>query len=119
MNALADQYFAMWNERDVATRRKLIEELWTTDGTFVDPMFNVTGHAALSDLVDSAHQLFPGHSFRLAGEVDGHNNRLRWAWELAAEGQPPVAGGIDCVTVAADGRLSEVVGFIDFAPPAA
>lgn len=119
MNALATQYFAMWNENDADTRRKIIEELWTTDGTFVDPMFDVSGHTGLFDLVDTAHELFPGHTFRLVGEVDSHHDRIRWGWELAADGQPPVAGGIDCVTVAADGRLSEVVGFIDFAPPTA
>lgn len=60
--------------------------------------------------------MFPGHSFRLAGEIDVHHNRLRWRWELAAEGQPAIAGGTDCATLDADGKLCEVVGFFDFAP---
>ena len=39
--ALADQYFAMWNETDEDRRGKIIEEAWSTDGVFVDPSFEV------------------------------------------------------------------------------
>ncbi|WP_112241724.1 nuclear transport factor 2 family protein [Kribbella monticola] len=113
---VADQYFAMWNCDDAEARAKLIAELWVDEAMFVDPTFEVTGHDGLSKTVETAHQMFPGYRFTRTGSIDEHHNRLRWTWELAAEGQPAVAGGTDLVTLAPSGKIVEVVGFIDFAP---
>ncbi|HEU4949054.1 MAG TPA: nuclear transport factor 2 family protein [Kribbella sp.] len=114
--ALAERYIAMWNEADSGRRAEIIAGVWSLDGVFVDPTFEVSGHDGLSAMVDTAQQMFPGHSFRPVGDVDTHHNRLRWSWELAADGQPAVAGGTDVVTLDADGKIREVVGFINFAP---
>ena len=114
--ALADQYFAMWNETDTDRRAKIIEEAWSTDGVFVDPSFEVSGHQELSEMVAAAHRLFPGHAFALAGTIDEHHNRLRWTWHLAAGDAEPVAGGTDVVTLDAEGKIREVIGFLNFAP---
>ncbi|MDX6263197.1 MAG: hypothetical protein QOH84_4885 [Kribbellaceae bacterium] len=118
MNAstLATQYFAMWNEADADTRAAIIEQTWSTDGAFVDPSFEVSGHDGLTKMVETAHEMFPGHAFSLTGQVEEHHNRLRWSWHLAAAGQQPVAGGTDVVTLTDDGKISEVIGFLDFAP---
>jgi SnoaL-like protein len=118
MNAstLASQYFAMWNEADADARAAIIEQTWAPDGAFTDPSFEVTGHEGLTKMVETAHQMFPGHAFSLTGQVEEHHNRLRWSWHLAAPGRQPVAGGTDVVTLAEDGRIGEVVGFLDFAP---
>lgn len=114
--ALAEQYFAMWNETDADQRDEVIAAIWATDGAFVDPSFDATGHADLSKLVATAQQLFPGYRFSLTGEIDEHHNRLRWTWLLATGDEPAVAGGTDIVTLDADGKIREVVGFHDFAP---
>jgi hypothetical protein len=114
--ALADQYFAMWNEADADRRAEIIAAAWSTEGVFVDPSFEVSGHDGLSKMVETAHQMFPGHSFSLTGEIEQHHDRLRWSWHLAAAGQQPVAGGTDVVTLDTDGKIREVVGFLDFAP---
>ncbi|GAB3814655.1 nuclear transport factor 2 family protein [Kribbella italica] len=113
---LAEQYFAIWNETDAEQRARLIEKTWAPDGTFVDPSLEATGYAELSAMVGTAQGLFPGLRFAVTGDVDEHHDHLRWTWELAADGQPAVAGGTDIVTVTADGRISSVVGFLDFAP---
>lgn len=114
--ALADQYFAMWNETDTDRRAKIIEEAWSTDGAFVDPSFEVSGHEGLSEMVATAHRLFPGHAFALTGTIDEHHNRLRWTWHLAAGDADPVAGGTDVVTLDPEGKIQEVIGFLNFAP---
>ena len=114
---LAEQYFAIWNETDAEQRARLIEKTWAPEGTFVDPSFEATGYDELSALVGTAQGMFPGLRFTVTGTPDEHHDRVRWTWELAAEGQPAVAGGTDIVTVAADGRISSVVGFLDFARP--
>jgi hypothetical protein len=113
---LAEQYFAIWNETDADLRASAIEKTWAPDGTFVDPSFAATGYDELSAMVGTAQGMFPGLRFAVTGTIDEHHDRLRWTWELAAEGQKAVAGGTDIVTVAPDGRISSVVGFLDFAP---
>ncbi|TCM49325.1 nuclear transport factor 2 family protein [Kribbella sp. VKM Ac-2568] len=114
--ALADQYFAMWNEADADRRADIIAAAWSIEGVFVDPSFEVSGHEGLTKMVETAHQMFPGHSFSLTGEIEQHHDRLRWSWLLAAAGQQPVAGGTDVVSLDTDGKIREVIGFLDFAP---
>ncbi|MEV6287081.1 nuclear transport factor 2 family protein [Kribbella sp. NPDC051770] len=113
---LAEQYFAIWNETDAEQRARLIEKTWTPDGHFVDPSFEATGYEELSAMVGTAQGMFPGLRFAVVGKIDEHHDRVRWTWELAADGQEAVAGGTDIVTVGAGGRIRSVVGFLDFAP---
>jgi hypothetical protein len=114
--ALADRYFGMWNTDDADARAAIIAETWVDEGSFVDPSFEVSAHDGLSKMVETAHDLFPGYRFTRTGDIDEHHNRLRWTWELAADGQPPVAGGTDVVTLHPNGKIIEVIGFLNFAP---
>ncbi|QNE20160.1 nuclear transport factor 2 family protein [Kribbella qitaiheensis] len=114
--ALAEQYFAMWNEDDTDVRAGIVANLWVDEAMYVDPSFDVTGHDDLTKMVETAHQMFPGYRFTQTGTIDEHHNRLRWTWELAQPGHPAVAGGTDLVTIAPNGKILEVVGFHDFAP---
>lgn len=113
---LADQYFAMWNEDDAAVRANLIADLWVDEAMYVDPMFEVTGHDALSKMVEATHEAFPGLTLTRTGTIDEHHNRLRWTWEGALPGGPAIAGGTDVITLAPSGKILEVTGFINFAP---
>ena len=112
---LVDRYIGMWNEQDRSARRALIPSLWTEDATYLDPALNSAGHEAIDEMVGEVHARYPGHRFRRTGPVDGHNDRLRFPWELAPEGEPPLVKGIDIAAVV-DGRLQSVVGFFDAAP---
>lgn len=109
---LVDRYIAMWNETDAARRRTLIAEVWTADATYVDPVLRGDGRDGIHAMVEQVHERFPGHRFRRTGDVDGHNDRIRFGWELAPEDGAPVVHGIDFATLA-DGRLATVTGFFD------
>ena len=116
---IVDGYFAMWNETDPTQRRAVTAATWARDASYIDPLFAADGHDALDALVVAVHEQFPGHRFRLTGEVDAHHDRARWNWELAGpdgSGSPPVAAGVDFATLTPDGRLRTVTGF--FAPQA-
>ncbi|WP_329483526.1 nuclear transport factor 2 family protein [Kribbella sp. NBC_01484] len=115
-NALADQYFAMWNAADADRRAELIAGTWTEDATFVDPSFETNGREELNKLVGAAQQMFPGLSFVRIGDIDEHHTYLRWTWYLQADGQEPVAGGTDIVVLTEDGKIQKLIGFHDFAP---
>lgn len=119
INALVDNYFAMWNEADDARRHALIETTWADDARYVDPMFDVAGTDGLNAMVVGVHGQFPGHRFRLVGPVDSHHDRARWDWELVGPDGVAIATGVDVAALAPDGRLTSVTGFIAQAPVAA
>ena len=52
--------------------------------------------------------------FELSFGPDAHNDRVRFAWRLhGPDGGVPVAAGTDFGTVAEDGRLASVTGFLE------
>lgn len=112
VNSLVEGYFAMWNETDPAKRQALIEATWSDDSQYVDPLFAVSGAAALDAMVARVHEQFPRHQFRLTSAIDMHHDRAHWEWELVGpDSETPVAGGFDFATIAPNGRLREVTGF--------
>ena len=122
MDQFADivaRYFAVWNEMDADRRRALIAQTWTEESSYLDPLMQGNGHSGIEALVQAVHQQFPGYRFRQIGAVDGHHNHIRFSWELGpVEGQAPI-GGTDVATLADDGRLQRVLGFLDKVPAAA
>jgi hypothetical protein len=65
-------------------------------------------------MVAGAQEQFPGHRFELTAGPDAHHDRVRFAWRLVgAEGGDPVAAGVDFATLAGDGRLRAVTGFLE------
>jgi hypothetical protein len=116
---IAQRYIASWNEADGAVRRRLVDELWTEDARYADPMMNADGQDGITNLIGGVHTRFPGYRFALTGQADGHGPYLRFSWSLAPAGGDAVARGTDFAAVAADGRLAQVTGFLDQIPGAA
>ncbi|MGW1198817.1 nuclear transport factor 2 family protein [Streptomyces sp. NPDC002536] len=113
------RYFAAWNATDPAARAEAVAAAWSEDGSYTDPLADVSGHEHLAAVIAGAHEQFPGFVFRQSGAVDGHHDTARFSWELvsAADGSAPVAGS-DVITLAGDGRIRTVLGFLDRVPAA-
>ena len=116
---IAQRYLASWNEADAATRRHLLDSLWTEDACYADPMMQAQGHDAIAALITGVQQNFPGCRFELTGQPDGHGRHLRFSWSLAPADGPVIARGTDFAAIASDGRLAQVTGFLDQRPSAA
>lgn len=116
MNELVDRYIAVWNETDGARRRELIVRTWSEDAAYVDPLMQSQGHDGIDAMVAGVQQRFPAFRFSRLGAADAHGGNLRFAWALGPQGGEPVVKGTDFATVASDGRLHHVVGFLDQAP---
>jgi hypothetical protein len=113
-------YLAIWNETDPAAREGLAAELFTADVRYIDPLMDVEGVPALAAAIGAAQQQFPGWRFRSAGPADGHHHQVRFGWELgpadaAGPDGAPVAG-FDVAVLSDDGRISQVLGFLDRVP---
>jgi hypothetical protein len=113
---LAEQYIAAWNETDPSARRALIDEIWSSDGRYIDPMAEVTGRDQIDAVIAAAQAQFAGMTFRLAGPVDAHHDQARFTWELGPDGTDAVVVGFDVAQRDADGRLALVLGFLDKVP---
>jgi hypothetical protein len=109
-----DTYIATWNELDPELRRKLVEETWSEDASYVDPLMSGEGQAGIDAMIAAAQGQFPGHRFELVDEPVSHHDRVRFTWQLVpAEGGEAVAVGLDFATIAPDGRLRDVTGFLE------
>jgi hypothetical protein len=109
--AVVDRYLACWNTDDAAVRADLVRATWTDQAHYVDPLFDVTGHAELEQLLAAAREQYPGSTFRQRGGPDAHHDLVRWGWEMLDASGDLVVDGIDVAVLAADGRISHLAGF--------
>ena len=106
-------YFAMWNEPDPTRRRTLIEKTYAADGRNIDPAADVQGWDQLEQFVSGLLETVPEHTVAICSAIDGHNDRIRFSWAITSPEGEVVLTGIDCVRLANDGRIAELVGFFD------
>lgn len=112
---IANAYIDTWNETDDARRRALLDAHWVPDTCYDDPLMQARGAAQLAGLVGAVHQRFPGFRFTLRGTPDGHGDFVRLAWSLGpAGGEAPIEGS-DVIRIV-EGRIRDVIGFIDRVP---
>jgi hypothetical protein len=103
----------MWNETDPQRRRELVAETVTADASYLDPIMRGVGVDEISDMIAAAQSQFPGHRFELVSGPDVHHDRVRFTWSLGPAAGEPVALGVDFATVADDGRLRDITGFLE------
>jgi SnoaL-like protein len=118
-NEIAQRYIDAWNEADPDARRTKVNELYTDDARYIDPLAEAEGRDAIEATIAAVQQQFPGFVFQLAGPVDGHHNQARFGWELGPAGEPAPIVGFDVAVTDATGRIQTVLGFLDKVPAAA
>ena len=70
MQEMVERYLAAWNEKDAERRRRLVDALWTEDGSYTDPLADASGRAEIDGLIGAVQQQFPGFVFTLGGPVE-------------------------------------------------
>ncbi|MDH4988042.1 nuclear transport factor 2 family protein [Aminobacter anthyllidis] len=114
-NAIAEAYFAAWNETNAAARKPLVEAAFATGVSYRDPIMQGDGHAGIDALIAGVHGQFPGFRFKLKGKADGFGDNIRFSWGLGPDGAEAVIEGSDFATIK-DGRLGFITGFLDKVP---
>lgn len=112
---IARAYLDTWNETAAERRRALLDAHWTKDAAYVDPLMRGDGTARIDALVAAVHERFPGFRFRPKGTPDGWGDHVRLSWTLGPDGVEAPIEGSDVIRLR-DGRIAEVLGFIDRAP---
>jgi SnoaL-like domain len=113
---LARSYIEAWNQSDLEKLRMAVDELFSPDVRYVDPMLDIEGREALVATITAVQEQFPGFAFRLAGPVDGHHDQARFRWELGPEGVDAPIVGFDVAVTDGAGRIRQVHGFLDQVP---
>jgi len=113
---LAQRYIDTWNETDPSARRAAVDQLYTEDARYIDPLAAADGPEAIASMIGAVQQQFPEFSFRLAGPVDGHHNQARFGWVLGPAGPTAPIVGFDVAVSDDSGRTTTVLGFLDKVP---
>jgi hypothetical protein len=109
---IVDAYLACWNAPDSDSRAPLIAEAWHDDARSADPLADVSGHAAIAEMMSGIQAQMPGHRFEQRGEVRAHHDVVHWGWAMCGPDGTDVLTGIDTAVVR-DGRIASLYGFFD------
>ena len=114
-NMIAELYLASWNA--APAERAAAMDIWAATATYRDPLMAGDGRDGIAAMIDAAVANFPGHHFVLEGTPDGHGPFVRFSWSIRPVGGAgeAVACGTDVVRLDGDGRIAEVIGFLDWA----
>ena len=115
-DAVVETYVAAWNETDAGRRAAAIAQSFAEKSTYRDPVMTSDGPAGIDAMLAGVQAKFPGFVLKRTSKVDAHNGALRFTWSLGPAAGPSVVEGVDFCTLAPDGRLASVVGFIDKMP---
>ena len=116
MQDVIERYIASWNQTDPKLRRKLVDEVWAQDATYIDPLAEAHGRDAIDATIAAVQAQFPGLTFTLLDSVDTHHRQARFTWGLGPDGAEPMAIGFDVAVAAENGQLTSVFGFLDKVP---
>lgn len=103
----------VFGERDAARRIKAIRELYADDATLHEPHASATGHAAISQAVQTLlSSLPPNFAFTAIGPAIGHHGLGRLRWQSGPPNGPVAVTGTDVARIEG-GRIQTLHVFLD------
>lgn len=105
--------YDVFGENDPARRRAAIDEIYTEDVVFYDPMKNVyRGRAEIDRIAGTLRKKHPDFRYQPITEPDEVGNGGRIQWVEGSPGQAPAVSGTDFIIVR-DGRIAAIYLFFD------
>ena len=106
----------VFGENDPVRRRKSIDEIFTEDAMFYDPMKNVyRGRAAIDRIAGELRAMHPDFRYQPIGEPEETGDGGRVRWTEGRPGEKPAVAGTDFI-VTRDGRIAAIYLFFDKLP---
>jgi nuclear transport factor 2 (NTF2) superfamily protein len=118
VEATIHRYVDSWNDPDPAERRRVIDEIWSTDGVYRNASTEFEGSDGIEQAVTAAHNAFVANAYRFqVASVQINHDAVRYQWEMVpAAGGEPDSLGTHVAMLGTDGRLISDHQFIDKAP---
>lgn len=104
------KYCACWNEVDVSRRMRILDEIWASDGRYMDPTVDLRGRDELCRHIGNVIARQPGAIVRKS-KVDCHHHAFRFSWYKQLTAGKRLPDGIDFGELNADGLITRIVGF--------
>jgi uncharacterized protein YndB with AHSA1/START domain len=111
-SALADRWFAAWNDGDAAARQRALDAITTPEVEHHDAYSCNRGRDDLLAHVAASRQHMPGIALARVGEARQCQGSalVDWVAHTATGGQ--AGGGTNLFEFSADGKIARVVGFV-------
>src|SRR5258706_15773185 len=92
IDAVIGKYAAAWSEPDPALRKTLLEAVWSSEGSYTDPLSHAANRAELDSLISQFLKGNPGAKFTVKGKVDCHHRHIRFYWTVHLVGDRELSG---------------------------
>jgi hypothetical protein len=103
----------VFGENDPARRRAAIDEVFTEDCVFYDPMGGVyRGRGEIDRIAGALRAVHPDFRYQSMAEPQEVGNSGRVQWVEGRLGEPPAHAGTDFI-IARDGRIAAIYLFFD------
>jgi SnoaL-like domain len=113
---LTRNLYDVFGENDPARRRASIDEIFTEDCVFYDPMGGVyRGRDEIDRIAGAVKATHPDFRYQPLAEPEEVGNGGRVQWVEGRPGEAPAQAGTDFI-VARDGRIAAVYLFFDKLP---
>lgn len=111
MPASLAAYWTAWNEKDLGVVRRHLVSAVEDDVEWNDPRDSFIGLTELETAIRRLRSSKPGYRFVIASEIDHHNDRYRYRWDML-RGDRVLMEGLDIVTISPQsGLIARVDGF--------
>ena len=106
----------VFGENDPVRRRKAIDEIFTEDAAFYDPMGGVfRGRDEIDGIAGKLRTMHPDFQYQPIGKPEEVGNGGRVRWTEGRPGEKPEVAGTDFI-VTRDGRIATIYLFFDKLP---
>lgn len=113
---IADEYVALWNQRDPGLRRGVITSLWSVEGWHYVKTLRIQGYDALEARVTGSHEKNvrdAGYVFRACQNAQRLPGVITFNWEMVNPAAGTIlATGLEFLEVDADDRIVRDFQFI-------
>lgn len=106
-------YAAAWLETDPARRLAHLEDAWTEQGVYCDPLDLVTGREALSDHIGATQAGLDGGAIAVTSDPVAHHDSVFFRWTMTDASGATSLTGWDVAQLDDGGRITRLTGFFD------
>lgn len=106
-----EAFVAVWNTRDEAERRRLLEQCWAEDGVFIHASGQSEGREAMLSTITRMVGTWPTGSQVRISRVEEHHDWLYYRWEILRADRSVHGTGIHVAERAGDGRIRKLINF--------
>lgn len=109
---IAGKHLQLWSEKNIESRKKLIDELYSNTVKIYDPTTSFEGKEKMSDFISELQSQHPGYDFTLVGKVAVTDSSIKFNWKYEANKDGKKITGSDVLNIK-NGKVDKIYVFVD------